>query len=96
MYVKLPTPKTTTYMQGDNTQVGLIWASKLQLTQEKYFQHRQANGWLDMTNKWTCAMVKEVSNVGEENKQRKKREERMREEENNLKKQPFSQIQEKK
>ncbi len=49
-----------------------------------------------MTNKWTCAMVKEVSNVGEENKQRKKREERMREEDNNLKKQPFLQIQEKK
>ncbi len=83
-------------MQGDSTQVGLMWASKLQFTQAKCFQHRQANGWLDITNKWACAMVKTISNLGEENKWRKKREEKMRERTIILLKKPFLQIQEKK
>jgi hypothetical protein len=51
---------------------------------------------LDITNKWACAMVKTISNLGEENKWRKKREEKMRERTIILLKKPFLQIQEKK
>jgi hypothetical protein len=33
---------------------------------------------LDIINKWACAMMKAISNLGEENKWRKKRKETMR------------------
>lgn len=47
MYVKLPTPKTTTYMQGDNTQVGLIRASKLSthIGKNVFNIDKQMGGW---------------------------------------------------